>query len=112
LLFDSAPHDAAPNQRSNAMNDSNAGASRKPPLTVLAVVERKDGPTRWTKLGVAFPNRDGSTTLYLDALPVGTNKLQIREEREWTPRSAAANGNVFPAARSFDADPDAVEAES
>jgi hypothetical protein len=79
------------------MNDSNGGASRKPPLTVLAVMEKKDGPTRWMKLGVAFPNRDGSIAVYLDALPVGTNKLQIREEREWTPR-AASNGNGFAAA--------------
>jgi hypothetical protein len=75
------------------MNDSN-GSTRKP-LTVLAVIERKDKPTVWMKVGVAFPNRDGSTTLLLDAFPVGTNKLQIREEREWAPR-AAANGNGLP----------------
>ena len=88
------------------------GASRKPPLTVLAVMEKKDGPTRWMKLGVAFPNRDGSTTIYLDALPAGTNKLQIREEREWTPRRAAANGNGFPAAPPFDVAATGSEAES
>jgi hypothetical protein len=87
------------------MNDTNGGASRKP-LTVLAVIERKDKPTGWIKVGVAFPNRDGSTTLYLDAFPVGTNKLQIREEREWTPRGV--NGNGFAAASNGSA---AVEAE-
>ena len=32
--------------------------------------------------GVAFTNRDGSITLLLDALPLGTNKLQVREMRE------------------------------
>lgn len=92
------------------MMDSNAGASRKP-LTVLAVMEKKDAPTRWMKLGVAFPNRDGSITLYLDALPVGTNKLQIREEREWAPR-APANGNGFPAPVLADAAENGSEAES
>ena len=92
------------------MNDSIGGGSRKP-LTVLAVQEKKDGPTRWTKLGVAFPNRDGSITLYLDALPVGTNKLQVREEREWTPR-AAANGNGLGATAPAFAEAEEAEAES
>jgi hypothetical protein len=73
------------------MNDSNGGSTRRP-LTVLAVIDRKDRPTVWMKVGVAFPNRDGSTTLLLDAFPVGTNKLQIREEREWAPRAANGNG--------------------
>jgi hypothetical protein len=98
--------------KEQAMNDSNGGASRKPPLTVLAVIEKPDAPTRWMKLGVAFPNRDGSTTIYLDALPAGTNKLQIREEREWTPRRAAGNGNGFPAAPPFDVAATGSEAES
>ena len=53
------------------MGDSN-GTKR---LAVLAVVEqadRKDGTkthTRWVKVGVGWPNRDGSINLYLDALP-------------------------------------------
>ena len=65
------------------MSDSNGTTKR---LAVLAVVEqadRKDGTksrTRWVKVGVGWPNRDGSINLYLDAFPVGTNKLQIREE--------------------------------
>jgi hypothetical protein len=32
------------------------------------------------KLGVAHVNRDGSINLYLDAFPIGTNKLQVRED--------------------------------
>ena len=78
------------------MNDVNGGDGRKR-LNVLAVIERKDKPTVWMKVGAAFPNRDGSITLLLDAFPVGTNKLQVREEREWAPR-AAANGSGYPAA--------------
>jgi hypothetical protein len=42
------------------------------------------------KVGVAFPNRDGSTTLYLDAFPVGSNKLQVREERDDRPAAGGA----------------------
>ncbi len=30
-------------------------------------------------MGVAFTNRDGSINLFLDALPLGTNRLQVRE---------------------------------
>ena len=32
------------------------------------------------KIGAAYTNRDGSMNLLLDALPLGTNKLQIRED--------------------------------
>ena len=35
----------------------------------------------WTKIGSAFPNKDGSTNIYLSALPIN-GKLQIRERRE------------------------------
>lgn len=55
-------------------------------LAVLAVVERPDRDddakthTRWVKIGVAYVNRDGSMNLYLDAFPIGTNKLQVRED--------------------------------
>jgi O-succinylbenzoate synthase len=91
------------------MNDVNGGERKR--LSVLAVIERKDKPTVWMKVGVAFPNRDGSVTLLLDAFPVGTNKLQVREEREWTPRASAANGNGFPAAANA-FPPDDADAEA
>jgi hypothetical protein len=50
--------------------------------------------TRWTRIGRAFENRDGSTTLLLDAFPIGTAKIQVREDdRERSaPERAAANG--------------------
>ena len=70
------------------MNDVNG--TKK--LQVLAVIEREDKPTIWRQVGVAFQNRDGSTTLLLDAFPIGTNKLQIREERERT-TTGPANGS-------------------
>ena len=73
------------------MSEANGAGKR---LAVLAVVERPDRDdetkkhTRWVKIGVGWPNRDGSINLYLDAFPVGTNKLQIREDD----RTAAGAG--------------------
>lgn len=55
-----------------------SGGGRR--LVVYAVPESKDGEKRfWPKIGAAFTNRDGSIAVLLDALPLGTNKLQIRE---------------------------------
>ncbi len=64
------------------MSDTNGtnGAKR---LAVYAIPESKDGEkSYWPKIGVAFPNRDGSIAILLDALPLGTNRLQIRELRD------------------------------
>jgi hypothetical protein len=64
------------------MTDTNGSTGGKR-LAVFAIPESKDGEkTFWTKIGVAFTNRDGSITLLLDALPLGTNRLQVREQRE------------------------------
>ncbi len=61
------------------MNDTN-GTGRR--LVVYAVPESKDGEKAfWPKIGIAFTNRDGSINLLLEALPLGTNKLQVREPR-------------------------------
>jgi hypothetical protein len=72
------------------MTESTGGSGKKP-LAVYAILERKDRKV-WFKIGAAFPNRDGSMNLYLDALPVGTNCLQIREQRAWDD-TRPANGN-------------------
>lgn len=65
------------------MNETN-GAGGAPRLAVFAINQSKDGEKRfWTRIGVAFTNRDGSTTLLLDALPLGTNTLQVREPRPY-----------------------------
>jgi hypothetical protein len=56
-------------------------------LVVFAVTEYgEEDPTtgrrktKWTRIGRAFDNRDGSTTLLLDAFPIGTSKIQVRED--------------------------------
>jgi hypothetical protein len=64
------------------MSNANEAGGRR--LVVLAVTDGKgpEGKTRWTRIGRAFDNRDGSITLLLNALPLGTDRLQIREDRE------------------------------
>ncbi len=84
-------------------NDRNGGRR----LAVYAINEAKElgKPSRWTKIGVAFTNRDGSTTLLLNALPIGTDRLQVREQRdEDRPGANGAGGRR--------AEPDAVEVRS
>ena len=73
------------------MNDSNGGGGRKP-LVVYTIVERGE-KKYWVKIGAAFTNRDGSLTLCLDALPVGSNRLQVREQRVWDD-ARPANGHA------------------
>lgn len=63
------------------MNESKGGGGKKN-LAVYAIIER-DGKSYWLKVGAAFPNRDGSLNLYLDAVPVKSNRLQVREQRAW-----------------------------
>ncbi|HUL58223.1 MAG TPA: hypothetical protein VLU43_03060 [Anaeromyxobacteraceae bacterium] len=65
------------------MSDTNDRSGERR-LAVFAINENKEPgkPARWTKIGVAFTNRDDSITLLLNALPIGTAKLQIREQRD------------------------------
>ena len=53
---------------------------------VYAVVPKTEGRDVWLRVGSAFENRDGSTTVLLDAVPIG-GKLQIRD---YQPRDVAA----------------------
>ncbi|MBX3248498.1 MAG: hypothetical protein KF901_15080 [Myxococcales bacterium] len=62
---------------------------KKSHKVVFALTERQ-GKTYWMRVGVAWPNRDGSLTLQLDAIPI-SGKLQVREpevrdEAPWEPR--------------------------
>jgi hypothetical protein len=52
--------------------------------TVYTVVNRGEGKSFWTKVGVGFVNRDGSWNLRLDAIPTN-GTLQVRD---WEPRDA------------------------
>jgi hypothetical protein len=80
------------------MSEYTGGTDKR--LVVFAMTEYgEEDPTtgrrrtRWTRIGRAFENRDGSTTLLLDAFPIGTSKIQVREDdRERFLAERAANG--------------------
>ena len=57
-----------------------ASKENNTPMAVFAITERGD-KSFWTKIGVAFLNRDKSITAQLDAFPV-SGKLQIRSEEK------------------------------
>jgi len=52
---------------------------------VFLITQRGD-KSYWTRIGTGYVNRDNSITLRLDAVPVGTSQLQIRDI---TPRDEA-----------------------
>jgi hypothetical protein len=68
--------------------------SERKRLAVYAIPETKEGEEKkyWPRIGAAFTNRDGSITLLLDALPLGTNRLQVREPREEARAAPGGNG--------------------
>jgi hypothetical protein len=84
---------------------SDLGGEKK--LAVFAMTEWGDEDpttgrrrTRWTRIGRAFHNRDGSINILLDAFPVGSAKIQVREDdRERTGGERRTNGA---AARDFE----------
>jgi hypothetical protein len=81
------------------MSDTNgAGGGKR--LAVYAIPESKDGEKSfWPKIGIAFTNRDGSIAILLEALPLGTNRLQVREMREdGRPAATSARRNGAEAA--------------
>ena len=55
---------------------------------VYAITERGDR-SYWTRVGVAYTNRDGSLNLRLDAFPVN-GTLQVRD---WTPKEEGVSEN-------------------
>jgi hypothetical protein len=61
--------------------------SSKRVRAVYAVVQKPEGRDVWLRVGSAFENRDGSTTVLLDAVPIG-GKLQIRD---YQPRDVAGS---------------------
>ena len=60
----------------------------------------EDHPNRkawWTRVGVAFENKDGSWNLHLSAVPVGRNTLQVRDPRPNSEASDIDSGAVVAA---------------
>jgi hypothetical protein len=88
------------------MSETN-GTTRDGKRLAVYAINEKDGDrgTWWQKIGLAFTNRDGSIAIYLDALPLGTNKLQVREQRDEVKAPAGANGGARRASASEEASP-------
>ncbi len=62
------------------MTMTNQGTSTTPVVRkVVFAVTEKGERSFWTRVGAAFPNRDGSMTVKLDALPMN-GTLQIRDD--------------------------------
>jgi hypothetical protein len=55
---------------------------------VYVINERGEDNTQWTKIGVAFVNKDGSLNVVLDALPY-TGKIHIRDRKVAEVKEAA-----------------------
>ena len=64
----------------NNHGPSLASGGTRPFKVVYAITENKNGNGKsfWTKIGVAFTNRDGSITLKLDCVPLG-GTMQVRD---------------------------------
>jgi hypothetical protein len=75
-------------------NGSERRVAGEPPVAsarkeIFGIVERNEN-SFWTKIGVAFENRDGSWNLRFDYLPSRPDvKVQLREPREPREREPA-----------------------
>ncbi len=67
---------------------------------LYTVIEKPGDKSFWLRIGAAFPNRDGSWSLRLDALPVN-GQLQMRDMPARDEREGA-RGNDREGARSND----------
>jgi hypothetical protein len=65
------------------MTEANGSSKRFVVLAPLEYPDKKDETktfTKWVKLGMAWPSKDGCFNVRMDAFPVGTNRLIIRED--------------------------------
>ena len=53
-------------------------ATKKPTREVWMVEELETGRSRWTRVGTADENKDGSLTIHLQAMPVAGARLNLR----------------------------------
>jgi hypothetical protein len=62
------------------MKRKGVGMNEKAPKDVFNIRDEPNGKSKWTKVGQAFLNKDGSINVLLDSFP-SEGKLQIRERR-------------------------------
>ena len=65
---------------------------------VVAPIEKHDGSKFWMRVGTAFPNKDGSTNVYIDAMPTKQNVVQLREMTDEDFGRKRAPGEAAPVA--------------
>ena len=76
-------------------------ATAKRIYPVYAIVTRPDGKDLFLRSGTAFPNRDGSLTILLDALPL-SGKLQVRDYAPKEQQAPRTDVEAQPRAREQD----------
>jgi hypothetical protein len=65
-------------------------APNRPTHKLYSVCKQKDGKSRWTEIGVAFPHKDGNGFAFrLTAMPAPGGEFVMRRER---PRTSQAQG--------------------
>ena len=53
------------------------------PKDAFQITEGKDGKSYWTKVGMAFVNKDGSINVFLDAFPPKAKKEASGKVETW-----------------------------
>jgi hypothetical protein len=71
---------------------------QKKRFKVMCMLPRKDGGTTWMRCGSAATNKDDSINVYLDVLPRGEWKFQLRELDEVDLSKREPNAHASPAA--------------
>lgn len=71
-------------------NDTENPMDQSKVKIVYNVTERA-GRSFWTRIGVAFVNRDGSLSVRLESMPI-SGEMQIRDQ---APRDAATNSDTL-----------------
>jgi len=71
-------------------NDTENPMDQSKVKIVYNVTERA-GRSFWTRIGVAFVNRDGSLSVRLESMPI-SGEMQIRDQ---APREAATNSDTL-----------------
>ena len=62
---------------------------KKKDFQIVYTIVQRGGRKFWVRVGAAFPNRDGSINVVLDAVPVN-GELQIRDYRPYEGRDGLA----------------------
>ena len=65
------------------MDTQHSGSGKKRPWVVFNIIEKKGlQKPFWHRVGVAWPNQDGSFKVVLDSMPMG-GEILVREDKEW-----------------------------